>query len=301
MTKSENLCYINFILIKEVEMKKGLVLEGGGHRGIFTAGVLDVFLENNISFDGVIGVSAGAVHGASFLSKQKGRSLRYALKYCNDKRYMGFGSLLKTGDYFNLDFCYYQLPQVLDPFDNETFEQQSTAYYTVSTDVNTGAAVYHQCKTLRDDYIKWIAASASMPLVARIVEVDGQKLLDGGVSDSIPEAAFREMGYTKNVVILTQPKGYEKSKNSMLPLIKRVYRKYPKFIKAVENRHIVYNQELKKLESLEKAGEVLVLRPKSELIASRTERNPGKMQETYNQGREIALENVEKIKAFLNT
>ena len=281
-------------------MKKGLVLEGGGHRGIFTAGVLDVFLENNISFDGVIGVSAGAVHGASFLSKQKGRSLRYALKYCNDKRYMGLGSLLKTGDYFNVDFCYYQLPQVLDPFDNEAFENQKTAYYTVSTDVNTGEAVYHQCKTLRDDYIKWIVASASMPLVAKIVEVDGQKLLDGGVADSIPEAAFRKMGYTKNVVILTQPKGYEKSKNSMLPLIKRIYKKYPKFIEAVENRHIVYNQELKDLEDLEKTGNVLVLRPRQELVASRTERNPEKLQETYNQGREIALEELEKIKAFLS-
>ncbi|MEE1000051.1 MAG: patatin family protein [Treponemataceae bacterium] len=280
-------------------MKKGLVLEGGGHRGIFTAGVLDVFLENNISFDGVIGVSAGAVHGASFLSKQKGRSLRYALKYCNDKRYMGLGSLLKTGDYFNVDFCYYQLPQVLDPFDNETFENQTSAYYTVSTDVNTGEAVYHQCKTLRDDYIKWIVSSASMPLVARIVEIDGQKLLDGGVADSIPEAAFRKMGYTKNVVILTQPKGYEKSKNSMLPLIKRIYKKYPKFVEAVENRHAVYNQELRDLENLEKTGDVFVLRPKSELIASRTERNPEKMQETYNQGRILALEEIEKIKEFL--
>lgn len=280
-------------------MKKGLVLEGGGHRGIFTAGVLDVFLENNISFDGVIGVSAGAVHGASFLSKQKGRSLRYALKYCNDKRYMGLGSLLKTGDYFNVDFCYYQLPQVLDPFDNETFENQTSAYYTVSTDVNTGEAVYHQCKTLRDDYIKWIVSSASMPLVARIVEIDGQKLLDGGVADSIPEAAFRKMGYTKNVVILTQPKGYEKSKNSMLLLIKRIYKRYPKFVEAVENRHVVYNQELRDLENLEKSGDVFVLRPKSELIASRTERNPEKMQETYNQGRILALEEIEKIKEFL--
>ena len=280
-------------------MKKGLVLEGGGHRGIFTAGVLDVFLENNISFDGVIGVSAGAVHGASFLSKQKGRSLRYALKYCNDKRYMGLGSLLKTGDYFNVDFCYYQLPQVLDPFDNETFENQTSAYYTVSTDVNTGEAVYHQCKTLREDYIKWIVSSASMPLVARIVEIDGQKLLDGGVADSIPEAAFRKMGYTKNVVILTQPKGYEKSKNSMLPLIKRIYKKYPKFVEAVENRHVVYNQELRNLENLEKSGDVFVLRPKSELVASRTERNPEKIQETYNQGRILALEEIEKIKEFL--
>ena len=137
-------------------MKKGLVLEGGGHRGIFTAGILDVFLENDISFDGVIGVSAGAVHGASFLSKQRGRSLRYALKYCKDKRYMGVSSLLKTGDYFNVDFCYYQLPQVLDPFDNDTFENQTSEYFTVSTDVETGEAVYHQCKTLRNDYIKWM-------------------------------------------------------------------------------------------------------------------------------------------------
>lgn len=282
-------------------MKKGLVLEGGGHRGIFTAGILDVFLENNISFDGVIGVSAGAVHGASFLSKQKGRSLRYALKYCNDKRYMGIGSLLKTGDYFNVDFCYYLLPQVLDPFDNDTFENQTSEYFTVSTDVETGEAVYHQCKTLRNDYIKWIVASASMPLVARIVEIDGQKLLDGGVADSIPEAAFRKMGYTKNVVILTQPKGYEKKSNSMLPLIKRIYRKFPNFVKAVENRHLIYNQEIKDLEELEKSGDVLILRPKTDLVASRTERNPKKMQDSYNQGRLLAQEEIEKVKAFLNS
>ena len=282
-------------------MKKGLVLEGGGHRGIFTAGILDVFLENNISFDGVIGVSAGAVHGASFLSKQKGRSLRYALKYCNDKRYMGIGSLLKTGDYFNVDFCYYLLPQVLDPFDNDTFENQTSEYFTVSTDVETGEAVYHQCKTLRNDYIKWIVASASMPLVARIVDIEGQKLLDGGVADSIPEAAFRKMGYTKNVVILTQPKGYEKKSNSMIPLIKRIYRKFPNFVKAVENRHLIYNQEIKDLEELEKSGDVLILRPKTDLIASRTERNPKKMQDSYNQGRLLALEEIEKVKAFLNS
>ena len=282
-------------------MKKGLVLEGGGHRGIFTAGILDVFLENNISFDGVIGVSAGAVHGASFLSKQKGRSLRYALKYCNDKRYMGIGSLLKTGDYFNVDFCYYLLPQVLDPFDNDTFENQTSEYFTVSTDVETGEAVYHQCKTLRNDYIKWIVASASMPLVARIMDIEGQKLLDGGVADSIPEAAFRKMGYTKNVVILTQPKGYEKKSNSMLPLIKRIYRKFPNFVKAVENRHLIYNQEIKDLEKLEKSGDVLILRPKTDLVASRTERNPKKMQDSYNQGRLLALEEIEKVKAFLNS
>ena len=282
-------------------MKKGLVLEGGGHRGIFTAGILDVFLENNISFDGVIGVSAGAVHGASFLSKQKGRSLRYALKYCNDKRYMGIGSLLKTGDYFNVDFCYYLLPQVLDPFDNDTFGNQTSEYFTVSTDVETGEAVYHQCKTLRNDYIKWIVASASMPLVARIVDIEGQKLLDGGVADSIPEAAFRKMGYTKNVVILTQPKGYEKKSNSMLPLIKRIYRKFPNFVKAVENRHLIYNQEIKDLEELEKSGDVLILRPKTDLVASRTERNPKKMQDSYNQGRLLALEEIEKVKAFLNS
>lgn len=281
-------------------MKKGLVLEGGGHRGIFTAGILDVFLENDISFDGVIGVSAGAVHGASFLSKQRGRSLRYALKYCKDKRYMGVGSLLKTGDYFNVDFCYYQLPQVLDPFDNDTFERKTAEYYTVSTDVESGEVVYHQCDTLRDDHIKWIVSSASMPLVARIVDVEGQKLLDGGVADSIPETAFRKMGYTKNVVILTQPKGYKKSKNAMLPLIKLAYKKYPKFIEAVENRHLIYNQQLNELEKLEKFGEVYVLRPKIDLVASRTERNPQKMQDTYNQGRELALEEVEKIKAFLN-
>ena len=280
-------------------MKKGLVLEGGGHRGIFTAGILDVFLENNISFDGVIGVSAGAVHGASFLSKQKGRSLRYALKYCNDKRYMGIGSLLKTGDYFNVDFCYYLLPQVLDPFDNDTFERKTAEYYTVSTDVETGEAVYHQCKTLRNDYIKWIVASASMPLVARIVDIEGQKLLDGGVADSIPEAAFRKMGYTKNVVILTQPKGYEKRKNSMLPLIKRVYKKYPKLIYAINNRYKVYNDTLDKIIEMEKNNEIFVIRPSKIVDIKRIEKDVNKLQEMYDLGIRDFKKCLNKLKKFL--
>ena len=151
--------------------KTGLVLEGGGMRGIYTAGVLDVFLEQNIQVDGVIGVSAGAIHGCSFVAGQRERSIRYNLKYCRDPQYMSFRSLLKTGELCGTDFCYHQLPETLDPFDNEAFEASDTDFYVTCTDVETGEPVYKLCETLRGDQIDWVRASASMPLAAHIVEL----------------------------------------------------------------------------------------------------------------------------------
>lgn len=172
--------------------KTGLVLEGGGMRGIYVAGVLDVFLEQNIHVDGVIGVSAGAIHGCSFVAGQRERSIRYNLKYCRDPQYMSFRSLIKTGELCGTDFCYRQLPETLDPFDNEAFEASDTDFYVTCTDVETGEPVYKLCENLRGDQIDWVRASASMPLAAHIVELEGRKLLDGGVADSIPVAAFRK-------------------------------------------------------------------------------------------------------------
>ena len=280
-------------------MKTGIVVEGGGMRGIYGAGVLDVLLENDIKADGLIGVSAGAIHGCSFVSGQKGRSIRYNLKYSRDPRYMSMRSLIRTGDMFGIDFCYRELPETLDPFDNETFESSSTEYYVTCTDVETGQPVYHRCPSLRGDRIDWVRASASMPLASRIVELDGKKLLDGGVADSIPVMAFRKMGFKKDLVILTRPEGYRKKQNPMLPLIRRAYREYPEFVETAASRHLVYNRELDEISRLELEGEILVIRPSRRIKISRTERRPERIEQMYRLGREDAMKAFSGIKAFM--
>ena len=184
-------------------MKKGLVLEGGAMRGLFSAGVLDVLMERGIAFDGIIGVSAGAAFGCNYKSGQIGRVLRYNTRFCGDKRYSGRGSLLKTGNLFNTEFCYNQVPLELDPFDFEAFRSNPAEFYVVCTDVNTGEPVYHAYTGFEDHGFEWIRASASLPLIAQIVEIDGQKLLDGGIADSIPFGYFESIGYDRNVVVLT--------------------------------------------------------------------------------------------------
>lgn len=278
----------------------GLVLEGGGHRGIYTAGVLDVFLENGIKVDGVIGVSAGAIHGASFAAGQMGRSIRYTEKYCNNKDYMSWKSLFKTGDLFNEEFCYRLIPEHLDPFDNAGFEKAGLPYYTVTTDVLTGQAVYHRCKSLRGDGVKWIQASASMPLVARIVEIEGQQLMDGGIADSIPVQKFEELGFNRNIVILTQEEGYVKKSNKALPLIARKYKDYPDFVEAIKNRHIKYNETIEYLKTQEAAERVLVIRPSEHPVAGRLENDPAKIRLTYELGRRDAVKRLNDVKCFLN-
>ena len=280
-------------------MKTGIVVEGGGMRGIYGAGVLDVLLENDIKADGLIGVSVGAIHGCSFVSGQKGRSIRYNLKYSRDPRYMSMRSLIRTGDMFGIDFCYRELPETLDPFDNETFESSSTEYYVTCTDVETGQPVYHRCPSLRGDRIDWVRASASMPLASRIVELDGKKLLDGGVADSIPVMAFRKMGFKKDLVILTRPEGYRKKQNPMLPLIRRAYREYPEFVETAASRHLVYNRELDEISRLEREGEILVIRPSRRIKISRTERRPERIEQMYRLGREDAMKAFSGIKAFM--
>lgn len=281
------------------ENKIGLVLEGGGHRGIYTAGILDVFAQNNISFDGIMGVSAGCIHGVSFLSGQIGRSVRYTTRFCNNPSYMSFKSLIKTGDFFNVDFCYYKLPETLDPFDNDAFDKNPTPFYAVCSDVKTGKAVYHKCDSVRGEKIKWIQASASMPLAAKIVKIDEGEFLDGGITDSIPIKKMQELGYSKNIVILTQEAGYRKKPNSLLPLIKRVYKKYPELINAIQNRHIVYNQQLDYLEEQEKLGNVIIIRPSQKPQAGRIEKDKEKILSTYNLGRNDAEKLLETVKNFI--
>ena len=282
-------------------MKTGLILEGGAMRGMYTAGVLDVMMENNIWVDGAVGVSAGAVFGCNYKSKQIGRTIRYNKKYGRDPRYAGFHSLLKTGDYFGTEFCYHEIPEKLDPFDTETFEKNPVEFYVVGTDVTTGKAVYHKCTNGKDKDLEWFRASASMPLLSNIVEVDGYRLLDGGLADSIPIEWFRSIGYERNIVILTRDKTYRKKKNKMIPLFKTVLHKYPEVTSAMKQRHVMYNQELRQVDEQEKCGKALVIRPSEPITISRTENDPEKLEEVYQLGRKDGLANLEKMRTFIRT
>lgn len=280
-------------------MKTGLVLEGGAMRGMFTAGVLDILMEHNIEVDGVIGVSAGATFGCNYKSRQIGRTIRYNKRFCRDPRYCSFRSLIKTGDLFGAEFCYHTLPETLDLFDNETYEASPMEFHIVCTDVNSGKPVYYKCDKFDHDGLEWVRASASMPLVSRIVEVGGRQMLDGGISDSIPLSYFQSLGYEKNIVVLTQPRNYVKKENKLLPLMKLALKKYPKLLETMKNRHIAYNDTLEYIKQEEKKGSILVLCPKEKLPIGRIEHNPDRLQEVYELGRKIAKEQLLQIKQFL--
>ncbi len=280
-------------------MKTGMVLEGGAMRGMYTAGVLDVMMKNNIEVDGVVGVSAGATFGINYKSRQIGRTLRYNLKYSRDPRYVSLKSLITTGDLYGADFCYVELPTNLDPFDQKAYMENPVKFYVVATDVHTGQPVYHLCDKGDEEDTQWIRASASMPLVSRIVSVGGYDLLDGGMSDAIPISWFRSIGYERNIVILTRPEGYRKKKNSLLPVVKLLTRKYPKIAEVMENRHKVYNDTIDELHRLEKEGNTLVLAPSVDLGIKRVETNPAELQRVYDIGIKDANANIQRMKEFL--
>lgn len=279
-------------------MKKGLVLEGGGMRGLYTAGVLDVLMEEGIKFDGLVGVSAGAVFGCNYKSHQVGRVLRYNTAYCRDPRYVSLRSLVRTGDLYGEEFCYHTLPDVLDPFDAAAFAKDPCEFYVVCTDVLTGKPVYHRCCNGDAEDIQWMRASASMPLVSRIVHVEGRELLDGGIADSIPVTWFRSIGYERSLVVLTQPKEYRKKKAAGLPLVKLLLRKHPAVVTALARRYEIYNAALDELARLESAGEVLVIRPARPLGISRTERNPENLRKAHHLGREDAKTLLPALRSF---
>ena len=258
-------------------MKKGLVLEGGAMRGLFTAGVLDVLMEHDIWPDGVIGVSAGAAFGCNMKSKQPGRALRYNKNLVNDWRYSSLRSLLTTGDYFGGDYAYHYVPRHIDYFDVDTFSKNPM------------------------EFLEYIRASASMPIAARIVTVDGKKMLDGGIADSIPLRFFQQQGYEKNLVVLTQPAGYVKKRSPLMPLMRMWLRRHPRIVQALEDRPAMYNAELDYVKEEESKGKTLALRPRNKLTIGHISHNPDDMQMTYDQGREVALEHLEEIKAFFQS
>ena len=280
-------------------MKTGLIMEGGAMRGMFTAGVLDVLMENGLVTDGAIGVSAGAVFGCNYKSHQIGRVIRYNTEYCNDKRYASFKNLVKTGNLYSEQFCYHEVPERLDPFDEAAFAASPMDFFVVCTDVKTGEPIYHKCRTGDAEDVRWMEASASMPLAAKIVKIGHYGLLDGGVADSIPVRFFESIGYKRNLIILTQPKGYTKKKNKFLPAIRARYFRYPAFVEAVADRHERYNETLSYISMLEQAGKDYVIRPPIPLEIGAMERDPAQLRRVYETGRAVAQIQVEKSRDFL--
>ncbi len=278
-------------------MKIGLVLEGGAMKGMHTSGVLDVFLDNNISFDGAIGVSAGALFGVNFVSKQHGRAIRYNSKYCSDKHYMGLYSLLTTGNVVNTEFAYYTVPQKLDIFDDETYKN-GIPFYVVVTNIETGEAEYPRLNSVFSE-METLRASGAMPFFSKPVKLGDSYYLDGGVADSIPFEKFREMGYEKLVVVLTKDKDYVKGPMPK-KMVEALYaKKYPEFANALINRHEMYNEQVRKLRELEASGDAFVIRPSKPLTISRIEKDPDKLWEAYNQGLDDGKEALPGLLEFL--
>ena len=279
--------------------KGGLVLEGGGMRGVYTAGVLDFFIDKDIYFENTYGVSAGICHACSYLAKQRDRAYRVNVDYLDDKRYASFYSLVTTGDYFGVKMVYEDIPNKLYPFDKKTFEEYEGNLYSVVTNMKTGEAEYIKLKDMDKDII-YVRASSSLPLLSRIVKVDGKEYLDGGIADSIPIEKARKDGNEKNVVVLTQPNGYRKEKNKLLPVMKIKYKKYPNFINSMANRHINYNNSLDKIKEEEEKGNVFVIRPSKSLDITRLEKNKDKLEALYNLGYNDAKKAYNKLLNFIS-
>ncbi len=267
-------------------MRKGLVLEGGAMRGLFTAGVLDIFMENDIRFDGAAGVSAGACFGVNYKSHQIGRVIRYNRKFCDEWRYRSYRSLILTGDLYGGEFCYHELPDKLDVFDTKTFAEDPMEFYAVATDVETAKPVYHLLTDGGYEDLEWIRASASMPLAARIVEIGDKKLLDGGITDSIPLEFMENKGYDRNVVILTQPIDYVKHAYKIMPIINASLHRYPKLVDAIARRHEMYNAQTTYVKVREESKDALVIRPPEALGVGALEKDPLQMQRVYDIGRD---------------
>ena len=280
-------------------MKKGIVLEGGGLRSLFSEGVFDVLLENNITLDGAIGVSAGASIGCNIKSRQIGRALRYNTVFAHDRRYISLWSWLTTGDIVGREFGYHVVPIEHDIIDTATYDSNPMEFYAVCTDVDTGEMVAKSLPTMNHEALDWLCASSSMPIVSRPVSLEGRRLLDGGIVNSIPLEYFQQLGYEKNIVILTQPKGYMKRRTPLMPLFRIFCRKYPAVISAMARRHEMYNAQLQYVAQQEALGNTLVICPDDILPIGRIEMKPPKMKVVYDMGRRAGLANLDRIKAFL--
>ena len=280
-------------------MKIGLVLEGGGMRGLFSAGVLDALLElKELSVNGIVGVSSGALFGVNYVSKQKERAVRYNKKYADDKRYMGLHSWITTGNAVNKDFAFYELPYKLDVFDNETFKKADTDFYVVMTNVESGKPEY---VLIEDAFaqMEYLRATSALPFASKIIEINGKKYLDGGISDSIPIDFCESLGYDKIIAVLTRPEGtYKEDKLGFL--YKLVYRKYPNLVNSLLNMATDYEKVLAKIKDLENKGKIFVVRPPEVLKIGRLEKNRDKIQRVYDTGLKTGLKELDNIVKYLN-
>lgn len=277
----------------------GLVLEGGGMKGSYTAGVLDFFLDKGIEFSSVYGVSAGACHMCSYLSKQRGRALDVSIDYLDSKKYCSVESLLTTGDIFNVNTCYTLIPEYLHPYDHETFESYQGKAYSVVTNIRTGRPEYLRLRNLKKDIIK-VRASASLPLVSRNVKIGDQYYLDGGISDAIPLQKSIVDGNRKNVVIMTKEMGYIRKPSTFTELVKLRYLNFPKVYDLMRDRHINYNETLEYIERQRECGGAFVIRPKKASDVGRLEKDKQKLIALYEEGYQDAVDCYEELMAYLN-
>lgn len=279
-------------------MKTGLVLEGGAMRGMYTAGVLDVMIENNVQSDIVVGVSAGALFGVNYLSRQVGRVIRYNKRFNRDLRYMGLIPFLQEGNMISTEYAYNRVPRDLDPFDNEAFMDSDVPFYAVVTNIATGEAEYIRLSDLFQQ-MDVLRASGSMPLVSVPVEIEGKKYLDGGIGDSIPYAWMLRQNVDKMIVVLTQDGSYRKT--AMSPLLTRIYSHWqPAVARQLKNRHLTYNHSLDELRTLEAQGKAFVFRPSQPIHIKTIERSPEKLQSVYDLGRKDAEHMLPALLEYLN-
>jgi len=278
----------------------GLVLEGGAMRGMYTAGVLDVLLDNNIEIDGIIGVSAGALFGVNYFSKQKGRVIRYNKRFCKDIRYMSKLSFLLTGNVVNKNFAFYKVTKKLDKFDNGMFIKNNKDYYATVTNIETGKPEYIKIDNPIEQ-LEVLRATSAMPLASKIIKIDNKKYLDGGISDSIPIDKCKKLGYDKIIVILTQPLDYRKKSldKNKEKIIKKKFKKFPNLIETMKNRYNNYNETIEKIIDMEKKKELFVIRPSKKININLIERNKDKLQEVYDLGVNDCNKNISKLKKYL--
>ena len=281
-----------------MEHRTALILEGGAMRGLYSAGVLDVFMRNNVNVDVIYGVSAGALFGLNYKSRQIGRAIRYNLKYAHEKNYMGLYSLITTGDIMNRDFCFNKLVYKLDKLDFETYKNNPVEFYAVVTNLKTGNPEYIKIDDADKD-LEYFRASGSMPFVSRPVGVNGNLYLDGAIADAVPIKKVLEENYEKMIVVLTKPLGFNRKKKSHLPY-KLFYGKFPNFVETASNSWRKYNETMDLIEKYEAENKIIVLRPSKLIKMKRVEKDINKLQAIYDLGVSDCTKKLDEINEYLN-
>ena len=282
-----------------MEHKAALILEGGAMRGLYSAGVLDVFMQNNVNVDVIYGVSAGALFGLNYKSRQIGRAIRYNIKYAHEKNYMGLYSLITTGDVMNRDFCFNKLVYELDKLDFETYKNSPVEFYAVVTNLQTGKPEYIQIDDAQKD-LEYFRASGSMPFVSIPVEVNGNLYLDGAIADAVPIKKALEENYERIIVVLTRPLEYNRKKKTHMPY-KLFYGKFPNFVETAKKSYKKYNETMDLIEKYETENKIVVLRPSKHIKMQRVEKDTKKLQAIYDLGFYDCMKKLDDIKEYLKT